>query len=157
MEFVKQFFEKQGKTIFSKEKRQKNCRKKARQKFACFPVFSKISVQKVYSTTTLWNTFLPFLIMVSPFKGMIAFGSVTFSLLTETPPCCTNRRASPLEAHSPAFTIRVRMPIPPSCKSAAGIAVVGIFSLELPLVKIAFAASCAWSAASFPCTSSVRE
>ena len=29
--FVKQFFEKQGKTIFFKEKRQKNCRKKGKQ------------------------------------------------------------------------------------------------------------------------------
>ena len=116
--------------------------------------FHRDRTQKLSASAS--QIFLPFLMMTWPFSKFAAVQafeiSVTFTSSTETPPCCTRRRPSPLEGISPTFSIRSRILIAPSVRSAAEISVVGIFSVFAPPPKRARALSCALSASSLPCT-----
>lgn len=49
--------------------------------------FADIIIHGCYAFTTLWNTFLPFLIITSPEISIFTDGSVILLSFTEIPPC----------------------------------------------------------------------
>jgi len=75
--------------------------------------------------------------------------ALTFSPLTETPPCCTSLLASPLDFASPVSTNSVRISFPASISSFEYV-VVGILPEIPPLANIFLDASCAFFASSSP-------